>query len=338
MNFAILGCGAISRIHALAINDIDNANLYGVFDYDFSKASKMAKEYECKVFSSLEEMLGDDNVDIVNICLPSGLHAEAINKIANAKKHIIVEKPIAITREQLRLVEESIHRNEVKIESISQLRFTNAIKEVKQAIEEGRLGKLLTIDSNMKFYRNDEYYKNGGWRGTYQMDGGGALMNQGIHGIDLMIYLMGDFDNVSATCKTIGHNIETEDIAYLYIEFKNGALGSAICSTISKPGYPRRIEITGTKGTVIIEEDSIVSWDIEGEERKCEKSSTNCGSTPNIDNYEYHKYQFEDLIHAIDKNLNTLIDEKEASKSVNLILSAYESSRLNGKKIKNENN
>lgn len=332
-NFGLIGCGAIAKLHAQAIGNIENARLIGVYDYSYEFAQKFASEHNCIAYKTLDELLECSEIDIVNICTPSGLHAEQIIKAANAKKHIIVEKPMAITKEQLDAAIESIDRNNVKVEVVSQLRFTPAIQKLKTAIESGAMGKILFADFKMKYYRSAEYYKKGGWRGTWKMDGGGALMNQGIHGIDLVQYLIGGVKSVYADCRTLAREIEVEDTANILVEYGNGAIGVIQCTTVAEPGYPRTIEVTGTKGTVIIKEDVIERWDLEdGQEIESKTSLFNSGCDPMAFSEKFHEMQFMDLIDAIDKNKQPLVDHNEGRKPVEIILASYESSK-NGKRV-----
>ena len=327
-NFALIGCGAIARLHAKAIQGIEGARLVGVYDYSYTYAEKFAKEFSCNAYKTLEEMLANPEIDIVNICTPSGLHAEQTILAAKAKKHIIVEKPMAITKEQLNEAITAIEESGVKAEVITQLRFTPSICKLKKAIDEGRLGRILIADYNMKYYRSPEYYKQGGWRGTWKMDGGGALMNQGIHGIDLIQYLMGGVKNVYAQCRTLDRDIEVEDTANILVEYKNGAMGVIQSTTVATPGRPRQITVCGTKGSVVVREDVIESWDVEGEELNENKESAfNSGTDPMAFTEYYHKMQFMDLIDAIDTDRRPLVDENEGRKPVDIILAAYESSK-----------
>lgn len=331
--FAIIGCGAVSQFHAKAIQALDDGNLYGVYDTRRENAEKFASEYKgCKVFSTLDELFSCKEIDIVNICVPSGLHAELAIKAAQAEKHVIVEKPMAITKEQLDNIIRVTEEHKTKVAVITQLRFTPAVQKVKAAIDSGKLGKILLADFRGKYYRAPEYYTAGGWRGTWAMDGGGALMNQGIHGIDLIQYLMGGVKSVYALCRTQDRDIETEDSAYLVVEYKNGAIGSMHGTTVAKPGYPRILEITGTKGTIKIEEDEIKAWDIDGEKEETKDTSLNVGCDPLALTYEYHKMQFEDLLKAIEQDKKPMVDVYEGRKPVDIILAAYESSKT-GKRI-----
>lgn len=331
--FGLIGCGAIARLHAKAIAGIEKAKLIGVYDYSYEYAEKFAKEFGCKAYESLETLLANSDIDIVNICTPSGLHAEQTILAAKAKKHVIVEKPMAITKEQLDGAISAIRENGIKAEVITQLRFTPAIRKLKQAIDEGRLGKILLADFNMKYYRSPEYYKQGGWRGTWKMDGGGALMNQGIHGIDLVQYLVGGVKSVYAQCRTLDREIEVEDTANILVEYTNGAMGVIQSTTVATPGRPRQITVCGTKGSVVVKEDVIEHWDIAGEEEsERTESDFHSGADPMAFTEYYHKMQFIDLINAIDENRKPMVDENDGRKPVDIILAAYESSRT-GKKI-----
>lgn len=333
IGFALIGCGGIANFHAKAIKAISDAELVGVYDYSIEFAEKFAKNYDAKVFKTVDQLLSSKDVDVVNICTPSGLHAEYAIAAANAKKHIVIEKPMAITKEQLSGVIKAVKDNGVKVEVITQLRFTPTIVALKKAIDEGRLGKILIADYRMKYYRSPEYYKQGGWRGTWKMDGGGALMNQGIHGIDLIQYLLGGIKSVYADCRTLAREIEVEDTANILVEYTNGAVGIIQGTTLAEPGYPRSIEITGTKGTVIIKEDVIEHWDVAGENNPLpsKNSSVGAGSDPLALSEAYHKLQLEDLIKAINENKKPLVNEDEGRKPVDIILAAYQSSKTKQK-------
>lgn len=332
--FAIIGCGVIANIHISAIKDIDNAKLVGVYDNNKDVARSFAEKWNCVAYESVEHLLSDAAVDVVNICVPSGLHAHFVVECCKAKKHVVVEKPLAITQEQISVIEASAREHDVKVEVITQLRFTDATKKVKNFIDGGGLGRILSANLKMNYYRSPEYYGNGkSWRGTWNMDGGGALMNQGIHGVDLIQYFMGGIKSVMADCRTLLHNIETEDVANAIVEYENGAIGMIQCTTLCKPGYPRTIEIIGEKGTIVLQEDVITEWNVEGcEETTNEKVSGNSSSNPAEIPYCFHKKQIEDLLCAIEEERTPFVDVHEGAKAVEVILAAYKSSR-EGRKI-----
>ncbi len=331
VKFGIVGCGLISKWHIKSVLELDNAELVGVFDSFKDGAQKAASEYGCRVFDTYEQMLSCEEIDIVTICTPSGLHAPLAIKAAEAKKHIIVEKPMAITREQITELTDACEKNGVKICVISQLRFDKSIQFVKKAISEGALGEILLGNLYMKYYRNTEYFTNSPWKGTWKLDGGGALMNQGIHGVDLITYLLGPVKSVFGKIQTKLHTIEVEDTAVCYVEYKNGAMGTIHATTSVNPGYPRYIEINGTKGTVILEESKIKKWDVEGydipEDLLYEESELGGHNDPGAISTEFHKLQIADMINAVSENKKPLVDLYEGRKAVEIILSIYESSQ-----------
>ncbi|HHV58969.1 MAG TPA: Gfo/Idh/MocA family oxidoreductase [Clostridiaceae bacterium] len=331
LGFGIIGCGMIANWHADAIKQIDRAQLIGVTDINDAAREAFSKKYGIKSFESMEALLASPEVDVVCVCTPSGLHAPIAIKVANAGKHIIIEKPMAITTQECDDIIKACETNKVKMAVISQLRFTDAIQRLKDAVNKNLLGRLIMGDIYMKYYRSPEYYKSGGWKGTKKMDGGGALMNQGIHGIDLLQYVMGPVKTVFGHAKTLSRNIEVEDTASALLEFENGALGVIQGTTSIYPGYSRRLEVNGDKGSIIVEEDTILSWDIEGQERPKDlnigRSAAGSASNPAAFSVDGHIKQISDMVDAIIYDRKPLVDQYEGKKPVEIILAIYESSQ-----------
>ena len=329
IGFGIIGCGVIADFHANALFGLsEDAVLVGVADARLPAAERFAREKQVRAFESVDELLACPEIDVVTICVPSGLHAELAIKAANAGKHIIVEKPMAITKEQLDAMEEACERNGVMLSSVAQSRFTSGVRKAKQAIEEGHLGKLVCADVYMKFNRSQEYYNTGGWRGTKAMDGGGALMNQGIHGVDLLLYLAGDVKSVYAVSKTLARQIEVEDTLSAVLEFKSGATGVIQATTSVYPGYPRRLELNGDKGTIALEEGNIVRWDLENPGKQdivLQPTMYSSAATPTAIAVDNHTKQFKDVIRALRTGTKPLIDIHEGRRPVDLILAIYKS-------------
>ena len=329
IGFGIIGCGVIADFHANALFGLsEEAVLVGVADARLPAAERFAKEKQVRAFASVEEMLACPEIDVVTICVPSGLHAELAIKAANAGKHIIVEKPMAITKEQLDAMEEACTRNGVMLSSVAQSRFTSGVRKAKQAIEDGYLGKMVCADVYMKFNRTQEYYNTGGWRGTKAMDGGGALMNQGIHGVDLLLYLAGDVKSVYAVSKTLARQIEVEDTLSAVLEFKSGATGVIQATTSVYPGYPRRLELNGDKGTIVLEEGNLVRWDMEDTtlpEVTLKSNVRSSASAPTDFSADNHTKQFKDVIQALRNGTKPLVDLREGRRAVDLILAIYQS-------------
>ena len=331
--FAIVGSGAIAQTHAEAIAFLEGAHLVGVYGSVAAQAEEFASKYNCKCYETPEAMLADTDVDIVSICTPSGLHEQYAVMAANAKKHVVTEKPMAITGEQLDRMIESVERNGVKCAVIVQKRFSEAVTKVKNAIDQGLLGKIHCADCIIRYYRTEAYYAQGGWRGTWALDGGGALMNQGIHGVDLVQYLMGGVRSVYAYCRTVSRPIETEDHAYILAQYRNGAMGVIHSSTVCWPGQPCTITICGEKGSVTLQEDTVIAWDVEGVSFALDKT-TSVGAFRNVMDFpiENHVAQLQDLVDAIRADKKPVVDVYEGRKAVDIILAAYASSRT-GKEI-----
>lgn len=330
LKFGIIGCGLISNWHADAINVIEGAELAGATDVNENARKAFTGKYGIKAYDSVEALLESD-VDIVSVCTPSGLHAPLAIQVANAGKHVIVEKPMAITLKQADDIIEACEKNNVKVAVISQLRYSESVKKIKEAINSNLLGRIVTADVYMKFYRSQEYYDKGGWRGTWKMDGGGALMNQGIHGIDLLCHLMGRVKKVSAFTRTLARNIEVEDTASAIVEYENGAIGVIQGTTSIYPGYPRKFELNGDKGSIVLQEDIIKEWTIEGMEGPGEveqrESKSKSSSDPAAFGIEGHVKQITDMVDAVNNNRRPFVDQYEGRKPIELILAIYESSK-----------
>lgn len=335
--FGIVGTGMIAHFHAQAIRAIPGARVVGCFNHTPEKAEKFAAEYGCLAFSRLDDMLANDDIRIVTICTPSGAHLEPALAAAAAGKHLLVEKPLEITLERCDRIIEACEKNNVLLGAILPSRFSPANIAVKQAIDSGRFGTLTLGDTYVKWYRSQEYYDSGGWRGTWALDGGGCYMNQAIHNVDLLYWFMGDVAQVCGLTATLAHErIEVEDVGTAIVKFRNGALGTLEASTSAFPGLLKRTEIHGSQGSVIVEQDSILLWqfrderpeDVETRERFGKSSAVSGGAAdPKAISFVGHQRQFEDLIAAVQQGRRPAIDGHEGRKSVELILAIYESSR-----------
>ncbi len=335
--FGIIGLGMISEFHAQAIMHIDNASLVAGYDPVKERADAFSKKYNCKGYTDLDEFLRDPNVEICCIATPSGLHLDGAVAAARKGKHVIVEKPLEITPERCRAIIEECKKNSVMLSGIFPSRYHEVSKLLKRAIDEGRFGKITFADAQIKWYRSQEYYDSGAWRGTWEMDGGGCLMNQGIHAIDLLQWLVGRVKEVSAFITTEGHErIEVEDNAAVILRFENGAIGTIEGSTCAYPGFLKRIEVMGTNGSAIIEEEDLVAWKFKDEReedeeiRKRFRGKTVSGggaSDPSFISYEPHQRLFEAFIKALESDTDPDITGESASKAVEIISAAYESAR-----------
>ncbi|MCA8987380.1 MAG: Gfo/Idh/MocA family oxidoreductase [Planctomycetaceae bacterium] len=342
VGFGIIGCGMISNFHAEAIKHIEGARLVGCHSIPFASAERFAAERGCTPYETLDEMLANPEIDIVTICTPSGAHRDSAVAAAKAGKHVIVEKPLEITLARCDAIIQACDDNGVKLATIMPSRFGGANLALKAAIESGRFGTLTLGDSYVKWWRTQEYYDSGGWRGTWNMDGGGAYMNQAIHNVDLIYWFMGDVKAVSAITGTLAHErIEVEDTGVAAVQFANGAIGTITATTSAWPGFMKKTEIHGTAGSVIVEQDDILHWEfleaLSGDEKTRQdfaKKSGNSGgaSDPKAISFIGHQLQFEDFIRSIKTDTPPLVDGREGRKSVEIILAIYQSS-WTGKRV-----
>ncbi|TWU12778.1 Glucose--fructose oxidoreductase precursor [Symmachiella macrocystis] len=337
IGFGLVGCGMIASFHARAIEDLRGAKIVALFDSFPASAERLAKSIPgVAVYSDYGEFLKHPGLDIVNVCTPSGAHMEVAVKAANAKKHVVVEKPLEITLKRCDKIIEACKKNKVKLATILPSRFSGANMALKKAIDSGRFGKLTLGDTYVKWWRSQEYYDSGGWRGTWALDGGGAYMNQAIHNVDLLYWLMGDVAEVSGITDRLAHErIEVEDTGVATVRFKNGALGVLEATTSAYPGLLKKTEIHGTTGTAIVEQDDILLWDFAKSTKKDDTiretfakkaGSTGGASDPSAISYAGHLAQLKDFIKAIKTNSTPVIDGREGRKSVEIILAIYKSS------------
>jgi len=338
LKFAIIGAGNIGRIHAQAIDQIPEAELLMVYDYKKENGERLANDFKVVCAANLDEILNNPAIDVVNICTPSGTHAEIAIPAALNGKHILAEKPIDITLEKIDQMIEVTATAGVTLAGIFPSRFRIGIQKTLAAIQQGRLGHIIFIQGNIKWFRATEYYQ-GSWRGTLALDGGGALMNQSIHTIDLIQWMGGPIESIYGKTATLRHTIEAEDTATALLEFKSGAQGIILGATSCWPGDPARIEIHGTKGTIILEEARIIRWEIQGastaevQQMLTLDSDTGGGSQdPMGITCEFHQRQIVDLIQALKTNKFPMVDGLEARKAVEIILAIYKSSKA-GEKI-----
>jgi len=335
--FGIIGCGMIAGFHAKAIQAA-GSRLVACFDTKPESADKLAYQYQdCKPYYTLAEFLADKEIDIVTIGTPSGAHLEPAVAAAEAGKHIIVEKPLEITLERCQKIIDACKKNNVLVATIFHSRFHDSSLKLKSAIDAGRFGRLTLGDAILKWYRTQEYYDSGAWRGTWELDGGGALMNQAIHSIDLLIWLMGPVTEVTAHTALLAHErIEVEDTAVATVKFANGALGTIVGTTAAYPGYLKRIEICGSAGSAILEEEDIIRWDFAEtspsdaavlEAMANRKSGGGGAADPAAINFAGHAKLFANMIAAIDGKEKIVVDGPEACRSVEVILAIYQSAK-----------
>ncbi len=334
-NIGIVGSGMIAEFHAMAINDLPNASIAGFCDNGSGRAGILAEKYNCKHFSNSEKLIHAPNINMITIASPSGNHLEPALLAAEVGKHVLCEKPMEITPQRVDQMIEAHRKSGTYLGGIFPYRFNENLAPLKKAIDSGRFGKITYAGVHVPWWRNEEYYKDN-WRGTWDLDGGGALMNQSIHMIDMLLLLMGPVKDLKAFGGTLAHNIEAEDTVTATLSFENGALGMIYGTTTSFPGDFRRLEIRGTKGTVVQVENSFEKWEFEEEKPEDEGIRTRFGvidggggaSDPSAIPYVNHTRNFQAFINAIETNEPFAIDGIESKKAVDLIIRIYKSAGL----------
>lgn len=336
----IIGAGNISDTHARAAREITGVEIVAVFGNNRDKAARMAQLYGGEVYEDLGTFLRHKPLDMVMIGSPSALHAEQGIAAARRGLHVLVEKPIDINTARADLLINECQRAGVKLGVCFQDRLAPDVAGLKQLIDAGRLGKPILVSGRVKWYRPPEYYGDSRWRGTHEFDGGGALINQGVHTVDLLLWLAGDVTRVNAKAITALHDIEVEDTVVAILQFANGAIGTLEAATSAYPGYRRRIELTGSEGTIILEDNQIVAIDLRnpGEDMLSatgiskEENAGASASSPVVSDVSGHKRILEDFLRAIETDGKPACDGYEGRRSVELVQAIYESSRT-GKSV-----
>lgn len=331
-NFGIVGAGLIADFHARAILSLGNTRLAGICGTNQDKAKTLSEKYNIRPFSSYDEMISSPDVDIVTIATPSGAHMEPTIVAAKHGKHVLCEKPLEITLERIDRMIEAHEKAGTRLGGIFNYRFHDSLGYLKRAVDSGRFGTITCASVHVPWWRSEAYYK-GSWHGTLKLDGGGALMNQAIHMIDILQFLMGPVDSLQAYTATLAHEIEVEDTAASVLRFKNGAIGMIYGTTASFPGRFRRLEITGTKGTVVQEENSFKVWQFADQNEEDMQISSRFGhieggggvSDPAAIQFEPHARNITAFLDSIESGSRFQIDGPEARKAVEIVLAIYAS-------------
>lgn len=358
--FGVVGCGSIGPTHGAAIAQIpQEAELIAVADVVSERAHNMANKFGVKrVYSEFAELLADKDLDVICICTPSGMHADMAIRAMEAGKHVVVEKPMEVTLEACDRMIAAEDKTGKKLTVISQHRFDAATQLVKEAIDKGQLGKIILADAYVKWWRTQEYYDSGDWRGTWALDGGGSLMNQGVHTVDVLQYLVGGVKKLWAQTRTGAHtDIEVEDIAVAACDFACGAVGSITATTAAYKGFPVRIDIYGTEGTAVIEGDRLKCMMLKNgqtftsEEAAAHAVSVAQGGTASVKDEaagraatakqgatwgDSHRAQIQDFLKAVRCGGKPLIDGRAAKKPVEIILSIYKSQKTGDPVVLNQ--
>ncbi|HYK92212.1 MAG TPA: Gfo/Idh/MocA family oxidoreductase [Acidobacteriota bacterium] len=332
IGIGVLGCGNISRIHADAIARVPALKLVSVCSRSAASAEKLASQFRVAAHANLGAFLADRSLEAVTICTPSGTHAELGCAAALAGKHVLVEKPIDVTLEKTDDLIKICAQSGIQLGVSLQSRFLDAPRALRKAVHESRLGRLVMASAYIKWYRTDQYYASAAWRGTLALDGGGALINQAIHTVDLLQWIAGPVAEVHAYSGKLLHpQIEGEDTIVATLRFRNGALGVIEAATSVYPGFKRRLEITGTEGTAVLDGDNISTWaPKDGSPNPAPPSGevTDGSSNAMAIDSEGHRRVMEDFAQAIQEGCKLVVDGIEGRRALELVLAVYKSARL----------
>ena len=336
VGFGVIGVGGIGKAHCRAIKDIENAELVAIADIDEPVARQRGEEFGCEVYSDYLKMLERDDIEIIEVCTPSGMHGEHAVTAMKAGKHVMSEKPLEIT---LKKIDEMIAVSEstgMTLSCIFQNRFSDSAQQIHRALQQQKFGAIIYGEASVKWHRSQQYYEaNGGWRGTWQWDGGGSLMNQSVHYIDLLQWFAGAVKRVWARTAVMNHKIETEDLGIACLEFESGALGAIIGTTCAWPGYSARVDLLGSQGSVIWDSGEIKAWHVVGEEeaqltQATEGTVKGAAADPMGLPPGSHARQIQLFAEAVLDGGEPEIPASEARKAVEIIRAVYKANETGG--------
>jgi predicted dehydrogenase len=331
MHVGLIGAGNISDTHARALRTMSGVEIAATYAPTLARAEALASRYGGAAHDSLEQMLARRPLDMVVIGTPSGLHADHGIAAAGCGLHVLVEKPIDVTTARADALIHAAARAGVTLGVIFQDRLKPDVRRLKALVENGRLGTPILANARVKWYRPPSYYRDSRWRGTHTLDGGGALMNQGVHTVDLLLWLFGPVRRVFATTIAGLHAIEVEDTAVAVLEFANGAVGTLEAATSAYPGYSRQIELTGSNGTVRLDGDDLAAIDLK-DARDDERPTRPAAVSPSaasavVADPTAHVRVFEDFVRAVGARAAPECDGPGGRHSVALIEAIYQSAR-----------
>jgi UDP-N-acetyl-2-amino-2-deoxyglucuronate dehydrogenase len=331
IHIGLIGGGNITETHARAARAIPGVEIAAIYGSNYERVGALCHAHGGRPYQDFDAFLAHRPMDLVAIGSPSGLHAAQGIAAAGRGLHVLTEKPIDINTIRADALIEATQRAGVKLGVMFQDRAKPGIRQLREWITTGVIGKPLLADARVKWYRPPDYYSQSRWRGTLALDGGGALINQAIHTIDLLLWLLGDVIRVQARTATALHKIEGEDTALAILEFSSGMLGVLQATSAAYPGYPRRLELTGSEGTVILEQDRIVAANLRHPlpdgGNSIAPDENQSASSAVVNDYRGHQALFEDFIHAIESDTKPICDGHEGRRSVALVEAIYRAER-----------
>lgn len=337
LGFAVVGLG-MGKHHCRSVKAAKGARLVAVCDVRRELADQVAAEYGCKAYYDLDDLLADPEVDVVNIALPTGMHADAGIKAADAGKHIICEKPLDVNLHKADALIAAAREHGVKLGGIFQRRLHPLSQRVREAVQSGKLGRIYYADIHLYWWRAQSYYDGGwpaGWHGTWALDGGGSVMNQGVHSVDFLQWVMGPVRRLVARTATMAHSIEAEDIGMALVDFENGAVGNIVCTTLAYPGFSNDVHIFGEKGSIVLRNDGqVLNWRIKGPNEEAEEEEmkrlypggrNNPSADPMAVGFDGHTLEIEDMVQAVREDRTPVIPGEQARHAIEIILAIQKS-------------
>lgn len=324
--FGLIGCGGIADFHAEALRRIEDARLTYVSSRNEAKAQAVGEREGCAWTTDYRALLQSSEVDIVTVTTSSGSHFPIGMEVLKAGKHLLLEKPMAMTNQETESLIQTARKMGLTLGVVSQRRFEDQHLAVKKALAQGAIGQLLLAEVFLPFYRTQDYYDSADWRGTVAEDGG-ALMNQGIHSLDLLLWFAGEIETVYGKTATQTHRMEAEDLGLAIVQFKNGAFGTIMASTSIRPGFSACLNLYGEKGTIKLEGTSITLWEVPGISAPKFERTAAYGAAANPLNIvsDYHRNQIMDFIDALDAGRAPLVTGEDGARAVRLVNAIYES-------------
>jgi predicted dehydrogenase len=339
LGFAVVGLG-MGQAHCADIVDAQGARLVAVCDIDAARLQAMVDQYGVRGYERLEDVLADPEVDVVNVATPSGMHADMTVAALRAGKHVICEKPPDVTVEKVDQMIAAARETGQKLQIIFQSRFHPLYQRVREAVQSGRLGPLAGVHGAVHWYRAQSYYDGqGGWRGTWQWDGGGSLANQGVHTVDLIQWIAGPVESVFGRIGVFGHQIDTEDKTAAVLKFRSGAIGTLTTTTCAYPGLTTELIFHGMKGSIVCLDGALHTWRIQGENEQEEERTmlamygpseardVSVASDPMALNWRGHLLQVEDMVQAIREDRDPFITAESARSTLAIVCALYQSAR-----------
>lgn len=318
VRFGLVGCGVISEVYAKAFSAVSEAHLVAVYDIDPDRSTTYAAKHGTQAAGSLDELLGREDIQAVVVCVPSGLHAEIALAAVAAGKHLVVEKPVDIALEAARSLMDGAARAGVSLNVISQQRYNPGVLAARRLLQEGALGEVLFVQARVPWYRSPEYYASAQWRGTWALDGGGAFMNQGVHYADLVCWLFGQPDVISAHCANLDHEIEVEDLALATFRLPDEAVGTLVVSTLSYPGFSTVLSVNGTRGSLELVEGALTGLELrEG------KEGLDLGDTSSLGMPGGHIAQLADIVSALQEGGPAPVGGEDGYRALQFVLDVY---------------